>query len=97
MPGTDLPVSTSAADRRRSAGTRHLVAQRDGVDCNLALIPHTFDARHAEEFGTAYMRQLYELAGTMAAGGYPPEKQLPDCCALAEQSRTPPRGATPTS
>lgn len=75
----------------------YFVAQRDGVDCNLALIPHTFDAPHAEEFDTAYMRQLYELAGTMAAGGYPSEKELANYRALAEQSRTPPRGAMPTS
>ena len=48
------------------------------MDFNLALIPESFAAAHAEEFDTAYMRQLYELARTMAAGGYPWEKEPPD-------------------
>ena len=56
----------------------YFLAQRDGVDFNLALIPGSFAAVHAEEFDTAYMRQLYELARTMAADGYPWEKEPPD-------------------
>jgi predicted acylesterase/phospholipase RssA len=56
----------------------YFLAQRDGVDFNLAVIPQSFAAPHAEEFDTQYMRQLYELARTMAERGYPWEKQPPD-------------------
>jgi predicted acylesterase/phospholipase RssA len=56
----------------------YFLAQRDGVDFNLALIPESFAAAHAEDFDTAYMRQLYGLARTMAADGYPWGKEPPD-------------------
>ncbi|HYQ92281.1 MAG TPA: patatin-like phospholipase family protein [Candidatus Competibacteraceae bacterium] len=36
----------------------YLIAQRDGVDYNLAYIPSSFNAPHQEEFDTEYMRQL---------------------------------------
>ena len=44
----------------------YLVAQRDGVDYNLAYIPPTFKAEHTEDFDTAYMRQLYALGYELA-------------------------------
>ncbi len=62
------------------------LAQRDGVDFNLALIPQSFDAPHAEEFDTQYMRRLYDLARTMAVGGFPWAKEPPDYHLLATPS-----------
>ena len=47
----------------------YLTAQRDGVDYNLAYIPATFNAPHKEEFDTAYMRALFDLAYSMAVKG----------------------------
>jgi hypothetical protein len=49
----------------------YAIAQRDGVDFNLACIPEHFDAPHSEEFDTAYMRRLFEFAYSMALNGYP--------------------------
>jgi hypothetical protein len=44
----------------------YAIAQRDGVDFNLASIPERFDAPHAEEFDTGYMRRLFDSAYSMA-------------------------------
>lgn len=66
----------------------YFVAQRDGVDFNLAVIPQSFNAPHAEDFDTAYMRQLYELARSLAATGYPWEKEPSDYRVLAERAST---------
>ena len=48
----------------------YLVAQRDGLDYNLAYIDSDFDAPHKEEFDTAYMRQLFDYGYAQAQGGY---------------------------
>jgi predicted acylesterase/phospholipase RssA len=55
-----------------------LTAQRDGLDFNLAYIPATFHQPHTQDFDPEYMRPLYSLGYTMAAGGYPWEKAPPD-------------------
>ena len=55
----------------------YLIAQRDGVDYNLAYIPPTFKAEHTEDFDTAYMRQLYALGYELAVKGYPWQKTPP--------------------
>ena len=49
----------------------YAIAQRDGVDFNLACIPERFDAPHSEEFDTGYMRRLFDFAYSMASNGYP--------------------------
>ena len=49
----------------------YAIAQRDGVDFNLASIPERFDAPHSEEFDTGYMRRLFDFAYSMASNGYP--------------------------
>ena len=48
----------------------YTVAQRDGLDFNLAYIPPTFVTPHTTEFDTVYMRALYALAYSMAEKGY---------------------------
>jgi len=53
------------------------IAQRDGLDFNLAYIPGGFDAPHKEEFDTDYMRALFKLGYELAVKGYPWEKRPP--------------------
>ncbi len=55
----------------------YLLAQRDGVDYNLAYIPPTFKEPHREEFDTQYMRRLFDTGYEMAVRGYPWEKVPP--------------------
>jgi predicted acylesterase/phospholipase RssA len=55
----------------------YLIAQRDGVDYNLAYIPPTFKAEHKEDFDTEYMRQLYVLGYELAVKGYAWQKTPP--------------------
>lgn len=61
-----------------------MIAQRDGVDFNLAYIPPSFNAPHKEDFDTEYMRQLFNLGHAMAARGYPWNKELPSQIPLEE-------------
>jgi predicted acylesterase/phospholipase RssA len=49
----------------------YLLAKRDGIDFHLAYIPAGFDVPRTTDFDTNYMRQLFELGRSMAAGGYP--------------------------
>jgi len=56
------------------------------VDFNLALIPQSFDAPHAEDVDTQYMRRLYDLVRSMAAGGYPWAKEPPEYRALVSHA-----------
>ena len=46
------------------------VAQRDGIDFNLAYIPPTFKTPHRAEFDTDYMRALYHVGYGLAEKGY---------------------------
>lgn len=55
----------------------YTTSRRDKVDFNLARIPSTFNAPHAEDFDPAYMRALYDEAHAMASQGYPWEKAPP--------------------
>lgn len=55
----------------------YLIAERDGVEYNLAYIPPTFKVPHKEDFDTEYMRALFKLGYDMAAKGYPWEKIPP--------------------
>ena len=55
----------------------YLTARRDEIDYNLAYIPPTFNFEHAEEFDTAYMNALYDLAYDVSRKGYPWQKTPP--------------------
>jgi hypothetical protein len=55
----------------------YLTAERDGVDFNLAYIPAEFNAPHAEEFDSAFMRALYDEGYRRAVAGYPWVKRPP--------------------
>src|SRR5262245_9016906 len=65
----------------------YLIAQRDGVDYNLAYIPPTFKAEHKEDFDTTYMRQLYALGYELAVKGYPWQKTPPGYAASGSALR----------
>ncbi|MEQ8230127.1 MAG: patatin-like phospholipase family protein, partial [Gammaproteobacteria bacterium] len=64
----------------------HEIAQRDGLDFNMAYIPASFDAPHRTDFDTVYMNALYETAYAMAAKGYPWEKAPPGLDAFGRAS-----------
>jgi predicted acylesterase/phospholipase RssA len=55
----------------------HSIAQRDGLEFNLAYIPASFNVPHKEEFDTDYMRALFKLGYEQALKGYPWEKRPP--------------------
>jgi hypothetical protein len=46
------------------------LAERDGLEFNLAYIPKEFDAQPTELFDPTYMKQLYDLAYEMGKSGY---------------------------
>ena len=49
----------------------YLLAQRDGLDFNLAYISSSFSVQPTEKFDPVYMRQLFELGYERAKAGYP--------------------------
>jgi hypothetical protein len=53
------------------------IAQRDGVDFNLAYIPKSFEVPHKAQFDTGYMQALFKTGFDMARTGYPWEKVPP--------------------
>jgi hypothetical protein len=55
----------------------YLLAERDGVDYNLAYIPDDFSAPHTEEFDTVFMRALFQNAYDSAVQGYSWKKVPP--------------------
>lgn len=55
----------------------YTIAERDGVEYNLAFIPPTFNVPHKEDFDPAYMRPLFELGYDSAVKGYPWAKKPP--------------------
>jgi predicted acylesterase/phospholipase RssA len=55
----------------------YAIAQRDGVDYNLAFIPPTFNAPRKEDFDPAYMQPLFQLGYDSAVQGYPWAKAPP--------------------
>ena len=62
----------------------YLIAQRDGIDYNLAYIDKDFDAPHLEEFDTAYMQKLFDYGYRLAKPGYPWRKYPPNFTPPAE-------------
>ena len=55
----------------------YFIAQRDGVDYNLAYIGRDFAAPRAGDFDKAYMNALFEYAYQQARKGYPWKKHPP--------------------
>ena len=55
----------------------YAIAQRDGVDFNLAFISSGFDAPHPQEFDANYMRALYKVGYELATQGKPWVKRPP--------------------
>lgn len=53
------------------------IAQRDGLDFNLAYIPQTFNAPHKENFDPGYMQALFKLGYDLGKKGYPWQKEPP--------------------
>jgi Patatin-like phospholipase len=53
------------------------IAQRDGLDYNLAFVPPSFNAPHKENFDTAYIRALFQVGYDLGKKGYPWEKTPP--------------------
>jgi len=54
------------------------LAQRDGIDFNLAYIPKDFDGPPSNEFDPVYMNRLFDRAFGSAQDGYPWSKLPPD-------------------
>jgi len=55
----------------------YVLAQRDGIDYNLAFIPVDFHPKRTSEFDTKYMNQEFELAYNLARSGYRWSKHPP--------------------
>jgi hypothetical protein len=55
----------------------YVLAQRDGIDYNLAFIPVAFHPKRNSEFDTKYMNQEFELAYNLARSGYKWSKYPP--------------------
>jgi hypothetical protein len=53
------------------------LAQRDGIDFNLAYIPPTFNVKLAKPFDTQYMRALFQVGYELGRAGYPWAKVPP--------------------
>ena len=48
----------------------YVLAQRDGIDYNLAFIPLDFKTKRKSKFDTTYMNEEFELAYNLARSGY---------------------------
>ncbi|MHC1743911.1 MAG: patatin-like phospholipase family protein [Syntrophobacteraceae bacterium] len=57
--------------------TLYHLAQRDGLEYNLAYIPKTFNEPHQEDFDMRYMRKLFDVGYERALNGFPWEKAPP--------------------
>ena len=55
----------------------YATTQRDGIDFNLTYIPATFNTPHREQFGTAYMKSLYDVGAAAAKTGFQWQKYPP--------------------
>ena len=64
----------------------YVLAQRDGIDYNLAFIPLDFKTKRNSEFDTKYMNEEFELAYNLARSGYRWSKYPPGF----EPAKTPP-------
>jgi hypothetical protein len=72
----------------------YVLAQRDGIDYNLAFIPLDFNPKRNSEFDTKYMNQEFEMAYNLACSGYkwskyPPGFELPNSQAASGQQVQP--------
>jgi len=65
----------------------YFLAQRDGLDFNLAFIPRTFSEPRVEDFDMQYMRKLFNVGYEMAVNGYPWEKAPPALNITADERR----------
>jgi hypothetical protein len=55
----------------------YVLAQRDGIDYNLAYIPKDFHPKRASEFDTKYMNEEFNMAYNLARSGYKWQKYPP--------------------
>lgn len=55
----------------------YYIAQRDGIDYNLAYIPSDFDGQPESLFDDAYIRQLFDVGYRLGKSGYPWAKTPP--------------------
>jgi hypothetical protein len=55
----------------------YVLAQRDGIDYNLAYIPADFHPKRASEFDTKYMNEEFTMAYNLARSGYKWSKYPP--------------------
>ena len=55
----------------------YVVAERDGIEFNLAHIPEDYDIGAQESFDNEAMKRLYRLGYEWAKAGYPWEKLPP--------------------
>ena len=65
----------------------YVLAQRDGIDYNLAFIPKDFHPKRASEFDTKYMNEEFEMAYKEAHSGYKWHKYPPGFEPLTSHSR----------
>jgi hypothetical protein len=68
----------------------YLLAQRDGVDFNLAYIPATFNEKPNEDFDPEYMTKLFDVGFTAAKNGYWWDKRPPGLADESASSQTAP-------
>jgi predicted patatin/cPLA2 family phospholipase len=61
----------------------YALAERDGLNFNLAYIPAAFNEKPAEQFDPVWMRKLFDLGHEMAKDGYPWLEAPPDYLNLA--------------
>jgi hypothetical protein len=55
----------------------YVLAQRDGIEYNLAFIPKDFHPKRASEFDTSYMNEEFNMAYNLARAGYKWSKYPP--------------------
>jgi len=74
------PRAISSLTKNQGVGDLYrlyVLAQRDGIDYNLAFIPLDFHSKRNSEFDTKYMNQEFELAYNLARPGYKWHKYPP--------------------
>lgn len=64
----------------------NVLAQRDGIDYNLAFIPVAFHPKRTSEFDTHYMNQEFELAYNPTRSGYKWSKYPPGFVSADQQA-----------